>query len=424
MISANVKLWGRRIGVVVQENLESIPVFNYAPEFLASGIQPSPITMPLSPAAYSFPALEGGSFFALPGLLSDSLPDKFGNAVLESYLARSSRGLADISAVERLLYIGSRGMGALEYEPAKEMSSYDAQLDIEVLSVTANEILKSREDFKSSISQEGLESIFSIGTSAGGARAKAVVALNEATGEIRSGQVEAKAGFEHWIVKFDGITKNKDKGETYDPPAYTRIEYAYNLMAKDAGIDINESRLYKAGDNYHFMAKRFDRQGDAKIHMQTLGALAHLDYNQPAACGYEFAGLVMRQLGLSAEAMEELFRRMVFNVLANNHDDHVKNLSFLMNRKGTWSLAPAYDVTFACDPANYWLRGHQMSINEKTTDISSDDILACAKSLDISVRKANTIVEQVKTSISNWEKYAQQAYVPKKIMLGIKRSLI
>lgn len=423
MIAAEVYLWGTRIGVVAQEDATSIPVFNYDDRFLQSGIEVSPISMPLSKRVYSFSGLNKESFHGLPGLLADSLPDKFGTKLIERYLAEQGRDLKSLTTVERLCYVGNRGMGALEYVPslgyAKEP---DGTIEVNALVKLASDILSDRKSLHISANSNAMKQIIKIGTSAGGARAKAVVAWNEETKDIRSGQIDAGSGYGYWLIKFDGIENNRDKGDKADGPSYTKIEYAYHLMAQEAKIDMNECRLYKESDHYHFMTRRFDRDVNTgkKIHMQTLGALAHFDYNSPGVHSYEQAAQIIYRLGMGQKEIEQLFRRMVFNVMARNQDDHVKNISFLMNTKGVWSLAPAYDITYAYEPNNFWLSKHQMSINGKVDSYIMDDFLLCGKKMNISRRRIKDIVMEVSDAVTRWLSFAEQVELDEEIAKQIQ----
>ncbi len=412
MIGAEVYLWGTRIGYVVQENISSVPVFSYDKNFIKSGIELSPIVMPLSEQQYSFANLNEETFHFLPGLLADSLPDKFGTVLLEQYLAKQGRALNDISSVERLLYIGSRGMGALEYRPAKGYEiTEDKSVNIDELVKLASDILHKREDIHIKENTDTMKQIIKIGTSAGGAKAKAVIAWNRKTGDIRSGQIDAGSCYEYWLIKFDGTTSDDAKT---DKRCYTRTEYAYYLMAKDAGINMSECCIYKESGRFHFMTKRFDRINETgeKLHMLSLGAIAHYDFNSPASASYEQAANVMYKLNLNQDEIEQLFMRMFFNVTARNQDDHVKNISFLMDKKGRWSLAPAYDITYAYIPDSIWTGKHQMSINGKTENFTKQDIIDCGRHMNISNAKIKNIIEKVETSVSNWDKYARQAELP------------
>lgn len=427
MIQAEVYLWGTRIGYVVQENYHSIARFNYDEKFLKSHIEIAPIMMPLAHRVYSFPNLSMDSFKGLPGLLADSLPDKFGTKLIERYLSDSGRDISTFSSIEKLCYVGQRGMGALEYVPAnKDIDMSGTSVDIDALTKLASDILTERKKLRIDKSESAMSQLINVGTSAGGARAKVVIAWNEETNDIISGQIEAGKGYQYWLLKFDGIENNKDKGDKADGPEYTKIEYAYYLMAKDAGIDMNECRLYKENGKHHFMTKRFDREETTgnKIHMQSLGAMAHYDYNEPGTHSYEQAAQIMYKIGLDQREIEKLYRRMVFNVIARNQDDHVKNISFLMDRKGKWSLSPAYDVTYAYDKSNMWLAKHQMSINGKTENHNLDDILMSGKQMNISKAKALNIIEGVENAVVKWDKFAEQAEIKEEIYNEIKSNQV
>ncbi|MCD8124483.1 MAG: type II toxin-antitoxin system HipA family toxin [Lachnospiraceae bacterium] len=416
MTVAEVLLWGTRIGAVYQEEPYTTPIFAYDPDFLRSGMEVAPVMMPLGRRNYSFPALAPESFHGLPGLLADSLPDKYGTNVMERYLADQGRDMNSLSAVERLLYTGKRGMGALEYEPAFDYwKAEDASIDIRAMVDLASQILTRREDLHLTENEHLMEQIMNVGTSAGGARAKAVVAWNPETSDIRSGQIEAGSGYEYWMVKFDGVANNKDKGERADGTTYTRIEYAYSKMAKLAGITMSDCRLYQESGCYHFMTKRFDRgpRGE-KIHMQSLGAMAHFDYNMPGAYSYEQAYDIMLRIGLGQKEAEQLFRRMVFNIFAQNQDDHVKNISFLMDKSGRWQLAPAYDLTYARDSSNRWLARHQMTMNGKRENFTGQDFIACGKRMNLSGTRIRNIMDEVKTAMEKWPACAETAFLEEK----------
>ena len=414
MTLAEVMLWDKKIGAVILPDDENIATFRYDRDFLNSGIEVSPIVMPLSSRQYSFAGLSYESFHGLPGLLADSLPDRFGNAVINQWLARQGRDSSSFNAVERLCYTGKRGMGALEFKPALGPDySLNDKVNMESLVELASDILNKRKELYFKADENTMNQILQVGTSAGGARAKAVIAWNEKTNDIRSGQIDAGKGYEYWLIKFDGVSGNGDH-DLEDTPAYTRIEYAYYLMAKSAGIKMNECRLFLENNRYHFMTKRFDREDSGqKLHMQTLGAIAHYDYNNPTAYSYEMAALVLRKLRLSYEDMKQLCLRMIFNVLAKNNDDHVKNISFLMDRKGIWSLAPAYDLTFSYDANNLWLRAHQMSVNGKRSDITKDDLIQCASVMDIPRTKCKAMIEKTEFVLSKFPVFAEKANLPK-----------
>jgi serine/threonine-protein kinase HipA len=425
---AEVRLWGRAIGAVSLEEGAGISAFQYAPAFLASGIELAPITMPLSPRIYQFPSLPEVSFHGLPGLLADSLPDRFGNALIDAWLATQGRRPESFNSVERLCYIGVRGMGALEFAPAKGPPlQQSAKVDVDELVRLASQVLTHRASLQVSFApgrrHEGLQEMLRVGTSAGGARAKAIVAWNRNTNEVRSGQVKAPPGFDYWLLKFDGISANKDK-ELEDPKGYTVIEYAYALMAADAGIEMSECRLMEEGGRRHFMTRRFDRLSDGgKLHMQSLAALAHFDFNSAGAHSYEQAFDVIKRLGLSMHAREQQFRRMIFNVVGRNQDDHVKNIAFLMDKTGAWSLSPAFDVTYAYNPTGLWTSRHQMTINGKSNDFSREDFEAVAQVAGLKRGKDEAILTEVMDTVKEWPRYAKTAGVPGSQRDQITRSL-
>lgn len=422
-IGTEVYLWGSKIGTVIQKNINDIPKFQYDYKFAKSNIEISPIMMPLSTQIYSFPNLNEKTFHGLPGLLADSLPDKFGTRLIESYLSRFGRTEENLTAVERLCYVGSRGMGALEFVPQKGLNSFDQSIDIDELAHLADEILSERENINIKADENAMETLIEIGTSAGGARAKALIAWNEETKDIRSGQINAGEGYEYWLLKFGSLENNKDKDEESDVKEYSKIEYAYSLMTKDAGINMTECRLLQSKEDTHFMTKRFDRnaQTGQKIHMQSLGGLAHYDFNTPGVHSYEQAAQIMRRLNLSQIDIEQLFRRMVFNEISKNYDDHVKNISFLMDRRGNWSLAPAYDMTFSYNPNSIWTSSHQMQINGKRNSLTLEDLIACGKNMDISEKRIQSILQQVISVVREWPQYAEYAGLSEKNMEYIKK---
>jgi len=414
--TATVNLWGRTIGAVSLEDGAAAATFEYDRAFVRSGIEVAPLTMPLSGRLYSFPSLRPETFHGLPGLLADSLPDRFGNALIDAWLARSGRLPESFNAVERLCYTGSRGMGALEYAPAIRSGLAGTSLvEVGRLVELASEILTHRDNLHGWFNDGGrdtaLRDILRVGTSAGGARAKAVIAWNPQTGEVRSGQVKAGSGFEYWLMKFDGVSGNKDK-ELDDPKGYGAIEYAYYRMAVDAGITMSPSRLFEENGRRHFMTKRFDRlEGGGKLHAQSLCGMAHYDFNQAGAYGYEQALQVIRRLGLPMAAVEEQFRRMVFNIVARNQDDHVKNIAFLMDRSGTWSLSPAFDMTYSYQPSGKWTSSHQMTMNGKRDGFTLDDFKVCAQSASMKRGRAATILAEVRAVVARWRDYADESRV-------------
>ncbi|MCW8859026.1 MAG: HipA domain-containing protein [Deltaproteobacteria bacterium] len=410
---AEVKLWGRTIGAVALEENAEVSGFEYDPDFLQSGIEISPLTMPLARRVYSFPELARMTFHGLPGLLADALPDKFGNALINAWLARQGRTPESFNAVERLCYIGSRGMGALEFAPALgPVAKRTTHIEITKLVELASEILTQRNDLRLSLHDDNaLRDILRVGTSAGGARAKAVIAWNPRTNEVRSGQVRAARDFEYWLMKFDGVSGNKDK-ELEDPKGYGAIEYGYYKMATASGIAISPCRLFEENGRRHFMTRRFDRlAGGEKLHMQSLCALAHYDFNQAGAYAYEQALQVIRRLGLPMSAVEEQFRRMVFNIVGRNQDDHVKNIAFLMNKAGHWSLSPAFDMTYSFQPTGKWTSVHQMTLNGKRDGFDLEDFKACARAASMKRGRAESIIAEVRAVISRWREYAEEAGV-------------
>jgi len=417
MSIAEVRLWGKRIGGVAWDNKKNIANFEYDPLFIKSGIELSPITMPLSSQIYSFPALESKTFYGLPGLLADSLPDKFGNALIDVWLAKEGRSPESFNPVERLCYIGKRGMGALEFKPSHgPRNSALKNINIGSLVELASEILSKRNAFKSSFSistrGKALQDILKVGTSAGGARAKAVIAWNPETQEVRSGQILSDPGFSYWILKFDGVYGNTDK-ELEDTKGFGLIEYAYYEMALEAGVQMSESRLLHENGRSHFMTKRFDRTNKGKkIHMQSLAALAHYDFNKTGAYSYEQAVQVMRKLKLSMIEIEEQFRRTVLNVMARNQDDHVKNIAFLMDKAGEWKLSPAFDVIYSYNPSGIWTNMHQMSLNGKRDKFNENDFIEFAKTASMKKGRAETIITQVQDAVAKWPKYAQDVNIP------------
>ncbi len=414
---AEVKLWGRTIGAVSMAKDADTASYEYDPAFAGSGMELSPLVMPLSNKVYTFPELSQRSFHGLPGLLADSLPDRFGNALINAWLASRGRQPDSFNGVERLCYMGIRGMGALEYAPAMGPRARQAgEIQIGQLVELASEILTNRTDLQVSFGdknrEQALRDILRVGTSAGGARAKAVVAWNPSGNEVRSGQIPAGEGFEYWILKFDGVSGNRDK-ELEDPKGYGLIEYAYYKMAIDAGITMSECRLFEENGRHHFMTRRFDRlAGGKKVHMQSLGALAHFDFNLAGAYSYEQALLVIKQLGLPMGSVEEMFRRMVFNIVARNQDDHVKNIAFLMDKSGVWSLAPAYDMIYSYNPAGTWTADHQMTMNGKRDNFTLEDFRACARTASMKRGRAETIIADVREKVLHWRDYAEEVGVP------------
>ncbi len=415
MTDASVVLWGRRIGAVSWDAGRGVGVFQYDPRFVRAGIEVSPITMPVREAPYTFPGLGREAFKGLPGLLADALPDRFGNALIDVWLAETGRTDEDFSPVDRLCYIGRRGVGALEFEPGLRRRDRRRKLEIGQLADLANRALEERGRLAGGLGGRddavALEDILSVGTSAGGARAKAVLAWNRETGEFRSGQVEAGDGFEDWLLKFDGVAGSQDRELSY-PQGYGRIEYAYYLMARAAGIEMSECRLHHEGGRSHFMTRRFDRDPRGrKIHMQTFGALRHFDYNVAGVYAYEQVMQTIRALGLGMSVVEEQYRRTVFNIVARNQDDHVKNIAFLMDRSGGWRLSPAYDVAYAYNPQGPWTREHQMSVGGKREGFERADLERFAESSGLRKTIAVGVVDQVVSAVAMWPRFAAEAGV-------------
>ena len=412
--TVKVNLWGTPIGYLHQMD-NGLIGFQYDELFLTSGIEVSPLKMPLSKSTYSFPSLSEQTFKGLPGMVADSLPDKFGNIVIKNYLKSLGRDENSLSVIERLCYTGKRGMGALEYEPNIDIGNTTDEIDLDALTKLASEILSEKERIHIKYDEHMIAQLMQSGSSVGGARAKTLIAWNPQTNDIRSGQISAGAGYEYWLLKFDDVKNNKDHDAEPDDGEYTKIEYAYYLMAKAAGIEMNECRLFKENGRSHFMTKRFDRidKTGEKIHMQSLCAIAHMDFNVPREYSYSDAIRVMRELRLPHKDYLQMYKRMLFNDYAKNYDDHTKNIAFLMNKKGVWSLAPAFDVTFSFRKDSIWVSEHQMLINGKSGDITANDYLAVANDAGIKKSEAAESEEQIREAISKWNYYAEEAELTK-----------
>jgi serine/threonine-protein kinase HipA len=428
---AEVRLWGTRIGAVALERDDAFAIFQYDPDFLSSGIEVSPLMLPLTETTYRFPELSLETFRGLPGMLADSLPDKFGEALIAAWLSTQGRTIDSFSSIQRLCYVHTRGMGALEYLPAQDgLSNRVQDLQVDELVKLAGEVLAMRRgldvSFATSERKQSLIRILQTSSSAGGARAKALIAWNPKTQEVKTGHAIAPEGFEHWLIKFDGVSGNRNdeaRDALADPLSYTVAEYVYSLLAKAAGIEVSECRLLEENGRRHFMTKRFDRIGGRdKVHMQSLGGMAHMDFNRPAANTYEAAFQVLRRLKLGRHAAEQLYRRMLFNVIAHNHDDHVKNIAFLMDRQGQWRLAPAYDLAFNHNPLG-WTREHQMSINGKRDDFTQKDFEAVARKASVALQTARRIYEEVREAVSQWDRLAHQHEVPSDMTRRIQAGL-
>jgi serine/threonine-protein kinase HipA len=424
---AAVTLWGRRIAAVSIAPGARYATFQYDPAFARSAVQIAPVQMPLRTQPYRFPGLPQDAFSGLPGMLADALPDRWGTALVNAWLASQGRRESSFDVVQRLCYVGSRGMGALEFQPAHEpAASGEPDLQVDALVRLASEVLAERAQFVAELSEnpdeEAMKAILAVGSSAGGARPKAIIAYNQATGQIRSGQLDAAAGFRHWLLKFDGVSRAGDHGLT-DPRGWGVVEYAYSKLARAAGIEMTECRLLEENGRRHFMTRRFDRPDDGgKLHVQTVGALEHVSYNEPGTYSYEQALLLIRRLGLATPVAEQQFRRMVFNVVARNQDDHVKNIAFLMDRDGAWSLAPAYDLTWAWKPGNPWLDSHQMSLNGKRDGFTVADLRAVAAVAGLKRGRAEAILAEVVEAVAGWAEVAQDVGVERDTIEQIARS--
>lgn len=422
--TAFVKLWGQRIAAVAWDEKQEIGFFEYDKKFISDKLHVAPIRMPLDNRVYSFPELRDmPAFKGLPGLLADSLPDRYGNELINIWLARNGRSENSLNPVELLCFIGNRGMGALEFEPSTYTNnSTPRTLELSSLIDITKKLLENKEQFETHTDhnmQDVLLDILKMGTSAGGARPKAIIAYNEKTGMIRSGQTLQDPGYEHWLIKFDGINDTQF-GATH---GYGRVEMAYYKMATDVGIDMVESRLIEEEGRAHFMTKRFDRRnGNEKLHMQTFCAIQHFDFSRVTSYSYEQLFQTMRQLKLSYAEAEQMYRRMVFNVLARNCDDHTKNFAFLMEPDGKWKLSPAYDICHAFRPDSDWVSQHNLSINGKRKDFVRNDLISIAKQNNI--RNPDGIINEVLEGVKKWMDYAAQYKVNSNLATAIDSTLI
>ncbi|MCX6226145.1 MAG: type II toxin-antitoxin system HipA family toxin [Bacteroidia bacterium] len=420
-----VTLWGREVAATIWDTESEFATIEFYDTYADSGWDISPLMMPLGDIRrgerqFSFPAHRGKTFKGLPGLLADSLPDDYGNSLIDEWFAAKGMKVS-ATPLDRLCYIGKRGMGALEYQPATKIAGLDdsSGIEIEKLTELARQILNQREQFSVNLNKTNKTflDILRVGTSAGGAKPKAIIAINEKTGEVRSGQVNAPDGFTYWLLKFDGVEGGKIKD---NPAGIGKIEYAYYKMAIASGIRMTECRLLPEGDHAHFMTKRFDRTNSGeKLHVQTLCAIAHFDRDERYS--YEQIFQTMRRLYLPYADMEQMFRRMVFNVIARNQDDHTKNHSFIMNRSGEWSLAPAYDVCYAYSPSGQWTNRHQLSLNNKRDYFTLSDMIAVAEKADITY--ARQILQEITETVSRWKHYAREAQVNPKHIDVIDKAL-
>ncbi|MGB3181604.1 MAG: type II toxin-antitoxin system HipA family toxin [Cyclobacteriaceae bacterium] len=430
--TAFVKIWRETVGAVVWQPERGLATFEYDPAFLRTQWELSPLKMPLNPGRriFEFPELRKGpnepydAFKGLPGMLADVLPDRYGNQLINIWLARNGRAENSMNPVETLCFIGYRGMGALEFEPAKfQAGARTFSVEVDQLVDIARQMLNDRESFAIEIDhshdEQAIREILRIGTSAGGARPKAVIAYNDKTQEVRSGQTRVPKGFEHWLIKLDGVS-DVQLGATQ---GYGRVEMAYYLMATSCGIDMMPCRLLEENGRAHFMTKRFDREGaDTRHHMQTFCAMKHFDYNEVTSYSYEQLFQTMRELKLTYPEAEQMYRRMVFNVLARNCDDHTKNFAFLMKKDtAKWTLAPAYDICHAYRPNSQWVSQHALSINGKRKNITQADFLTIAEAMNI--RKAEEIIQEVNDTVKEWERFANEAGVASDLKRAIGETL-
>ncbi len=408
---AKISIWGEPLGALSWDKKKKFGSFEYFPNFLNSNWDVSPVHMPLQLSKgriYSFPNLNEQTYKGLPGLLSEILPDDFGNKLIDNWLEINKIKSSEFTPLDRLCYIGKRGMGALEFEPSIHKYPSDSTiLDIKKLIDLAQKVIDGRKKLKLNIQEtSSLNELIKVGSSAGGQRPKAIIAYNKLTKEIRSGQTDAPPGFEHYIFKFDGVNNQ----ELADPKGFGRIEFAYYKMALDCGIEMSESMLFEENGRAHFMTKRFDRVNESeKLHMQTLCSLAHFDYKAAGVYSYENAFETMRELRLTHKETDQLYKRMIFNVIARNQDDHTKNISFLMNKEGKWSLSPAYDVTYSYNPSGIWTNQHQMAINGNRNEFALSDLTEVGEK--VSLKNSKTIIAQTIAVVSKWEKYAKDAGV-------------
>lgn len=408
VVAVEVFIWGKRVGAVALDPRLGYYAFEYDPEFVASAIELAPLTMPLAQARapFVFPALPELTFNRLPAMLADALPDAFGNALIDAWMATHGVERSAITPLDRLAYMGRRALGALEFKPARgPTKSSSTAIELSSL-VESARLAVSGNIGADAHTGDALTQIIRLGTSAGGARAKAVIAWNPKTQEIRAGQFDVGPGFEHWILKFDGLRANQELG---DPVGYGRIEYAYHLMARAAGMTLPDAHLLEENGRAHFMTKRFDRTGNTKHHVQTLCAMAHLDYNQKGTHDASQLFLTLNQLSLGYEEKEEAFRRIAFNVLASNCDDHTKNTSFLLRAGGRWALAPAYDVTHAHNPKGEWTNQHLMGVNGKFSGIGRADLLGLADRFGIGT--GPKVLKSVAAAVAAWPDFGTAAGV-------------
>ena len=422
-----MEIWGRLVGAISYDRNSDLCAFQYDPSWTGNGIELNPVRLPLSDRIYQFPALSRETYRGLPGAFADSLPDNFGNALVDAWLARTGRDKDSFSGVERLLYTGRRGMGALEYFPSIDAGLESSEVvELESLVEFFIEMAQSVPDQRAELAEtldgkaKALYTLFQVGTSAGGAKPKVIIGINKTRTEIRSGQTDLPSGFEHYILKFDGMAeRSATRGTPGDPQGFGRMEYAYYRMAKDAGISMSDCELLTDGPRAHFMTKRFDRVGNRKVHYQSLCAMDHADYNMPGHYSYEQIFSLMRRMKLERKQALELYRRMVFNIVARNHDDHTKNFGFILNEQHNWELAPAFDMAYSYKPGSRWLNSHQMSLNGKRDDFTREDLLVPAGEFR---KEAGGIIDEVIEIVSQWPRYAKEAGVSLDFTKEIKRT--
>lgn len=430
---SSVKYGELDVGAISFDTETGLGSFEYEPNFVRMGVELSPIKMPLSARIYSFPEADPAVFHGLPGMIADSLPDDFGNAVLAAWTASLGRSIADITPIERLKYIGERGMGALTYHPAQQRKGLNTSrlVEIESLVAIAQKVLDERAHFDVSlgphgtVDEEAMLALLSVGVSAGGARAKAVLAFNDEFTGVRSGQVDAPEGFTHCIMKFDGVSEHGRSEETFgDPMGYGAMEYVYYLMATACGIEMMPCRLLDEGNRRHFITQRFDRVGNRKRHVQTLNALTHVSYKRAGSYSYAEVFATARELGLGAEDAMQLFRRMVFNIVARNHDDHSKNISFMLDEADQWQLAPAYDLAYSYKPGSPWVSSHWMTLNGKRDDFAREDFYSIERLSPLFTRrKIDEVIDETVEHVSRWDALALEHGVPDELRQMVLRNL-
>lgn len=424
--SAFVNIWGKKVGAIAWDQLKGVASFQYDRAFLKSNWELAPIQMPLAEGnkIYVFPALRNNETFnGLPGLLADTLPDNYGHQLINTWLLKNGRAENSMNPIEQLCFIGERGMGALSFEPSKMPETrQNFNLEVDSLVEIAAKVLDKRKAFHTKMKhneQQAMQDLLKVGTSAGGARPKAIISFNKVTSEVQSGQAKAAEGFEHWLLKLDGVSD----AQFGSSQGYGRIEMAYYKMATACGINMMESRLLEENGRAHFMTKRFDRTADhQKVHIQTFCAIRHFDFNEVTRFSYEQLFETMRMLRLPYSQAEQLFRRMVFNVVARNCDDHTKNFAFSLKKNEQWELAPAYDVCHAYRPDSLWVSQHALSINGKRKNHTREDLLSVAKSMNI--KKANQLIELILATVKNWKVYAMDCGVSKQQITAIERTFV